>query len=182
MVLRPGCSQAPGRSDRRITWSIRFALTLVFGLSLMLGSPDEARAARNAGYTDSGGPQCVYNWSSIHRPWYSRAAYARGGVRSLVADNGSYCPIGVWRSRPPGYLALRLYVWKYNSGNEFVCRNTSWLYNSSATSRLGRSKFMGTRYNTACGRGYYGTVAHGYVYNDGRWQGGYMWSGWKYLK
>jgi hypothetical protein len=171
-------AEAIGRSS----WFARLVLVFVFGLGLILGSTDRARATGNSGYTDSTGPQCAYNWSHIYRPAFSSTAYASGGVRSLVADNGSYCPIGVWSSRPPGYLAVRLVVWKYNSGREFVCKSTGYTYNPGSASRLSRTTSMGKRYNTACGPGYYGTVAYGYVFNDGRWQGGYIWSGWKYLK
>lgn len=182
MTLGVGRNEVFVGSEARRDWFLKLVLLFVFGIGAMLMWTDKAHATGNSGYTDSVGPQCVYNWSHIYRPWYSRAAYASGGVRSLVANNGSYCPIGVWRSRPPGYLAVKLSVWKYNSGNQFVCRSTGYAYNTSNTSRLSRKKFMGKRYDTACGRGYYGTVAYGYVFNDGQWQGGYLWSGWKYLK
>lgn len=174
-------SEGLGRSDWRITWSIRLVLALAFIFSLISSSTDKAHAAKNAGYTDSIGPQCVYNWSSTYRNWWSRAAYARGGVRSVRSQEGS-CPLGVYLSRPPGYIALRLYIWKYNSGNEYVCKNTSWRYNNNTSSRVGKSKFIGLKYKMPCRRGYYGTVAYGYVYNDGKWQGGAMWSGWQYLR
>jgi hypothetical protein len=163
-------------------WFLKAVLVFVFGIGSIMSSTDEARATGNSGYTDSVGPQCAYNWSHIYRPSYSRMAYASGGVRSLVANNGSYCPVGVWSSRPPGYLTVRLIVWKYNSGDQFICKSTSYVYNTRHTSRVSKKKSMGERYHTACGRGYYGTVSHGYVFNEGRWQGGFMWSGWKYLK
>ncbi len=182
LVMNQSVVFAGSEARRRRNWSLRLALVLVLGIGTILGSTDRAYATGNSGYTDSTGPQCAYNWSHIYRPAFSSMAYASGGVRSLVANNGSYCPIGVWSSRPPGYLAVRLVVWKYNSGREFVCKSTVYTYNPTSTSRLSRTTSMGKRYDTACGPGYYGTVAHGYVFNDGRWQGGSMWSGWKYLK
>lgn len=81
-------------------------------------------------------------------------------------------------NKPPGYLAVRAMLNKWNGSAWTVCRDTGYIYNSVTTYGLG----IGPRYNRfgECGAGYYGNNSGTFVYHDGAWRGGTVWSGYTY--
>jgi len=78
-------------------------------------------------------------------------------------------------SLDPGYLALRMTLWKWTGSQWAVCADTDWMYNSV---RGWRMVFQG--WAGLSGNAYYANNTGGFAW-IGRWIGGYMWSGYQWL-
>jgi len=81
-------------------------------------------------------------------------------------------------TRPAGYIALQYQLYKWTGSQWAVCVGIPWHYNSTPAKKL--TAFYNYGSSPLCGPGYYGTLSHGFVWNEG-WHGGSLWSGYHYL-
>jgi hypothetical protein len=95
---------------------------------------------------------------------------------------------GATLTKPDGHAAVRLDVYKWNGSSWFVCRSTDWEFGATGILRsgdivtdFGPSVVFDYGGASACGPGYYGTLAHAYVWDGAAWRGGSVWSGYEYV-
>lgn len=75
--------------------------------------------------------------------------------------------------RPVSYLSVQNALYKWSGSYWYECRRTSLLYNDKKTSRLTQDRY----WSRPCGDGLYGNWGGAWTNFDGRWVGGWMWSG-----
>jgi hypothetical protein len=117
---------------------------------------------------------CTIGTSQIAFDHTSKQASAMAKAEARVTGAYSCDTIDVFA---PGYLAVRLELWRWTGSSWAVCTagGTGWTYNSNWGYTVSVSRSYGTAY--PCGSGYYGTMAYTYVWNGSSWNGGSIWSG-----
>lgn len=82
-------------------------------------------------------------------------------------------------TRPPGYMANRILLYKWVNPSWIVCRDSDWYYNPvSAWGFKLRWSFGST---APCAAGYYGSYGGQFFFRDDAWRGGWLWSGYRYI-
>jgi hypothetical protein len=158
-------------------WSIRLVLALVVGLVFAFGWSKEAHAISNVDRTQFTSNFCVEERSSTYKS-SNRVFFGE----SITRPFSGFCSSEL--SKPAGYIAGRVKVWKWNSRTEEweVCRRTDWKYNAERTDEHVVRARLVHRSGRWCGRGYYGTEAQGSVWHNGEWNTTpWVWSGYDYF-
>lgn len=108
-------------------------------------------------------------------------SFNRSGA-NVGSGGGSYSsPLSVFggysgsstQSLPPGYLADRIVIYKWDGASWYVCRDSGFRYNSVTTWSLKLSWNFGS--TPPCGAGYYGSYGDQFFFKGG-WRGGSLWS------
>lgn len=164
----------------------RRLLLIIFGLVVLLGTTAGAAFAHYV--RESGTLYGSSTWCTDAIDEISHGDTGTGYVRSwtlakyrtnLGPAGDAHCSRG--QDRPPGYLAIKTQVLKYNFATERweVCAaHGEWQYNGHQTDRVGGD--WNLPLSNWCGPGYYGTYGGHYLYNN-EWLGGWLWSGYHFL-
>jgi len=169
-------------SRRARAWTLRLALTLAVGLVFTVWSSEDAHAVSKQKYYQFGS-FCVGEQSSTYEA-SNEVLYGQSVTRPL-AYSYYYGPCSVAVTKPAGYIAARVFVYKWSERDDdwYVCRKSGWLYNSSSTAAFGVWAPLGYPGNRWCGRGWYGTEAQGSVWHNGAWRTTQrVWSGYDYYQ
>lgn len=148
------------------------ALTLTALAQLVPGSV--AQAAGDSGTVASGSTYCLTE-SSLVRSDSAGDFYSRGRVRSFKPGCSDE------RNRPVPFLSQTFYLlfMKTQGGTQSVCSYSQFFYNEKPEYAFAvELPFEDTTY---CGPGWYNVRAYGYIWENKRWNGGYIESGWEHL-
>jgi hypothetical protein len=152
------------------------AVFLAASLAALVVGAASGHAIYQGGDTYTASDTCVTTNAAIDHGAYGWG-YAAVGVESSTTLFWSI-PCGWFLDRPPGYLAVKWELYKWNGSAWQLCNYIGWEYNGSTTSHLSREKEL-AGYNI-CGYAYYGVFGGGYTYNGG-WKGGWQWASYHYL-
>jgi hypothetical protein len=86
-------------------------------------------------------------------------------------------PCGPEKYKPAGHLGVRREAFKWTGSSWALFNNSGWIYNGSSAFQIYHQRQWSS---LPQGAGYYGTMGHGNVYDNG-WKGGSVWSGDHYL-
>ncbi|MQM26146.1 hypothetical protein GFD30_11270 [Glycomyces sp. NEAU-7082] len=141
---------------------------------ILLGaSPAAAHYVYQEGHVYRTNDLCVHERSEISHG--DGGGYSRVDVSSttILAPGGAF-PCAHANHKPANNIAAKIQVLAWNGSAWYVCAETAWVYNDHTTWQLIiESRMLGLPW---CGTGWYGTMGHGYVWNNA-WYGGTMWSG-----
>jgi hypothetical protein len=93
-----------------------------------------------------------------------------GGADAVARTYRWPCTSGYRVGQPAGELRSRVIVQRYGAGGWVTCRDTGYLYNTSAAFGWVAGVDMGTA--SDCGSGSYRAVGYGAFYQGGGWRGG----------
>jgi hypothetical protein len=171
-----------GRSNRQ-----KMALYGVFFIALtaVTVNPVSAWTWSNKTTVYSAPLLCIQGQAGIdhYQPglFSGNLAYANTYALAGYAVSGG-CSKGL--DKPNGSAAVRLDVYKWTGSTWVVCRGTNWKYGATGTNQWGPwgpSEVFDYGGSSACGAGYYGTMAYSYVWDGSAWRGGSVWSGYEYV-
>jgi len=98
------------------------------------------------------------------------SASSGGGADTVVRTYRWPCTSGSRTAQPTGELRSRVMVQRYGPGGWATCRDTGYLYNSSAAFGWVAGVDMGT--TSDCGSGSYRAIGYGGSYEGGTWRSG----------
>lgn len=170
------------RRPWRIPLALSFALLFIAAFTIVTATPASAHYVYERGHTYASSTDCAWARSEVSHG--NGGGYAQADV---AADYRQWTPVGpidcgnkLW-TRPPGYLAVRaeLYKWNASQSQWQICRDSGgYAYNPESAHSIYIYNYFGGY--PPCGSGYYGTIAYSFEYN-GDWHGGPMWSGFHWL-
>ncbi|MBK3571609.1 hypothetical protein [Streptomyces sp. MBT62] len=162
----------------RSRWLIMIGAALI--ALMMSAAPASAHYVYDGGWTYRTDYDCTANRSEISHGRYGDG-YSRSDVAAWEKSLIAQCTFPSYR--PGGYIKTRVHLYKWNSVKKkwTHCYSSPWYSNTRNKHKIDlRVTYKGHGNGPGCGKGYYGTVAEGYVYNGG-WHGGAIWSGYHYL-
>lgn len=143
-------------------------------------------------------PAYAWTWNRDHTVYKGPGLCVRGSAgidhrqSGVFSGNLAYASTraldGKCRSsltKPSDSAAVRLDVYKWNGSAWTLCRRTDWRYGPTGVSGgdtgspYGPDQILDYGGSSACGPGYYGTMAHAYVWDGSAWRGGSIWSGYE---
>lgn len=98
------------------------------------------------------------------------SARSGGGAAAVVRTYRWPCTSGYRVAQPAGELRSRVVVQRYTGSNWSICRDTGYLYNTSAAFGWVAGVDMGSA--SDCGSGSYRAVGYGAFYQGGGWRSG----------
>ena len=98
------------------------------------------------------------------------SALSGGGADAVARSYRWPCTSGYRVGQPAGELRSRIIVQRYGAGGWVTCRDTGYLYNTSAAFGWVAGVDMGTA--SDCGSGSYRAIGYGAFYQGGGWRGG----------
>lgn len=112
--------------------------------------------------------------SDVQGPYFAFTATAEAGD-----DRYGSCDTSPVHDEPPGWLAARQDVYRWDGSAWSVCFSSGWTFSDADVEAWGQTSGGGP---APCGAGWYGTMAFGAVYDGAAWQGtdrgvwsGYVW-------
>jgi hypothetical protein len=153
-------------TSRRVLGPVVAGLATLL-LALLVTQPASAHAPSTTKMVYLGGSLCVINKSQLtaNHTTGELSAFASTNVR--VYTGGNCDTIDVF---PPGHIAVRYDLQKWNGSAWDTCRSTGWVLNSGAWNwEVTVSNSHGP---SPCGRGYYRTKGTSLVWDGSAWQGG----------
>jgi hypothetical protein len=117
----------------------------------------------------------VYAWAK--KALVVESAHADGDGGGASVARGIAFKSAQRFERPPGAFAnrVKLVKWSERDNSWITCRNTGWEFSTQATSAFKLTVFYGI--DPPCGDGYYGAESASFFSANGRWSGGWVWSG-----
>jgi hypothetical protein len=126
---------------------------------------------------------CVQAHAGIDhfRPGFFSGNLAYGNTYALTQGCGSGLTL------PYGWAVVRVDVLKWTGSDWAFCRGTNWVYRNTGVSGgdvggpYGPEGLLNYGGSSSCGAGWYGTLAHAYVWDGSAWRGGAIWSGHEFV-
>ena len=133
----------------------------------LLAQPASAHAPSTTKMVYTGGSVCVIATSQITANHTTGELSASASTSFRVYSGRDCATIDVL---PPGHIAVRYHLQKWNGSAWASCRSTGWVLNSGAWNyELMVSNPHGP---APCGRGHYRTQGSSLVWNGSTWVGG----------
>jgi hypothetical protein len=133
----------------------------------LIAQPASAHAPSTTKMVYTGGSLCVINTSRLTANHTTGELTAFASTSFRVYSGGTCETIDV---KPPGHIAVRYDLQRWNGSAWETCRSTGWMYNSGAWNyEVSVSNSHGA---SPCGRGYYKTRGTSLVWDGSAWQGG----------
>jgi hypothetical protein len=152
--------------SRRVLWAATAGLAALMS-AVLVAQPASAHAPSTTKMVYMGGSLCVINKSQITANHTTGELSASASTSFRVYSGGNCSTIDVL---PPGHIAVRYDLQKWNGSAWESCRSTGWVLNSGAWNY---EVTVSTPHGPApCGRGHYRTQGSSLVWNGSAWVGG----------
>lgn len=146
----------------------------------VVGAPITALAdvKHQGGYVwEANDKRCLWDHAELSHG--SGGGYAQSTPRAVQETSTPAGDVECWQDwpRPPYYLAASNKLAKWYAGAWYLCVDGRWKLNGAYTDQITKTSV----YRTPCGRGYYANFGGGATYFNGKWRGGFMYSGYHAL-
>jgi len=174
-----------GRNEMSLKFMTQTSAVLLAGLALAGTATTSANAASSTAttYVGSSPAMCVKGEATQY-PGNAGFASRWAPVSATPYLTDCSTPLQL----PQGNVATKADIYKWTGSTWAYCTGTGWVYGGytpgvwrgdiyySPTYGASTSSYAGS-----CGAGYYGVNAAAYAYGSGRWNGGWVWSGYEYI-
>jgi hypothetical protein len=145
------------------------AAALALAASTLFAGTAAGHIQETTGYVYQTSFDCVWGMARI-ADGNKGGGFARTKVRS--EKNGGLGDCTARFVRPARYLATRYYYYKWDPQYQrwYVCDNVPWQYNPAET----YSFTIYTEQTRPCGSGWYAVQGGSFMYNQNRWNGGWL--------
>jgi hypothetical protein len=174
----------------------RTGAALFSALALAGVAATSAMAASNSAVTYSGAPALCVKGTATQDPAYEGSLLDIGGTTAAAEPYSSDCSTPL--HLPLGRVKTKADVYKWTGSSWAYCTGSDWVYGGYTPGYQSGEFYYPAGYGAqaygpragSCGAGYYGVKAAafawanpnpGYYGSSGRWNGGWVWSGYEYI-